>query len=148
VKPDGRRVEAQLVVFSAGIRPRDELARSAGLPVGERGGVVVDEGMRTADPAIYAIGERALAHGVVYGLIGPCNTQAEVAADRIMGGDAVFTGADASTKLKLLGVDVASFGELEGALDVTFMDPVGGVYKKLFVSDDARTLLGGICVGD
>ncbi|WP_093264493.1 nitrite reductase large subunit NirB [Thermostaphylospora chromogena] len=148
VKPDGRRVEAQLVVFSAGIRPRDELARSAGLPVGERGGVVVDEGMRTADPAIYAIGECALAHGVVYGLIGPCNTQAEVAADRIMGGDAVFTGADTSTKLKLLGVDVASFGELEGALDVTFMDPVGGVYKKLFVSDDARTLLGGICVGD
>ncbi|GAA5067233.1 nitrite reductase (NADH) large subunit [Thermocatellispora tengchongensis] len=148
VKPDGAEIEAQVVVFSAGVRPRDELARASGLPVGERGGIVVDEGMRTADPAIYAVGECALAGGMVYGLVGPCFTQAEVAADRIMGGDAVFTGADMSTKLKLLGVEVASFGALDGALDVTFMDPVGGVYKKLFVSDDARTLLGGICVGD
>ncbi|GLW08254.1 nitrite reductase large subunit [Microtetraspora sp. NBRC 13810] len=148
VKPDGEAVEAQIVVFSAGVRPRDELARRAGLAVGERGGVVVDEGMRTGDPSIYAIGECALAAGTVYGLAGPCFTQAEVAADRIMGGTASFTGADVSTKLKLLGVDVASFGSLDGGLDVTFMDPVGGVYKKLFVSDDARTLLGGICVGD
>ncbi|MCG5214942.1 nitrite reductase large subunit NirB [Streptosporangium sp. KLBMP 9127] len=148
VKPGGEAVEAQIVVFSAGIRPRDELARQAGLAVGERGGILVDEGMRTDDPAIYAVGECALAGGMVYGLAGPCFTQAEVAVDRILGGTAAFTGADLSTKLKLLGVDVASFGTLDGALDVTFMDPVGGVYKKLFVSDDARTLLGGICVGD
>ncbi|MEV6985170.1 nitrite reductase large subunit NirB [Sphaerisporangium sp. NPDC051017] len=144
----GTAIDADVVVFSAGVRPRDELARRAGLPVGERGGVVVDEGMRTADPAVYAVGECALAGGMVYGLIGPCNAMAEVAADRILGGSASFTGAEESTKLKLLGVDVASFGRLSGALDVTYMDPVGGVYKKLFVSDDARTLLGGICVGD
>jgi nitrite reductase (NADH) large subunit len=148
VMPGGEVIGAEVVVFSAGIRPRDELARQAGLAVGERGGIVVDEGMRTGDPAVYAVGECALAGGMVYGLAGPCFTQAEVAADRILGGDAAFTGADLSTKLKLLGVDVASFGALGGALDVTFMDPVGGVYKKLFVSDDARTLLGGICVGD
>ncbi|WP_343072981.1 nitrite reductase large subunit NirB [Sphaerisporangium rubeum] len=148
VLADGTVIEAGVVVFSAGVRPRDELARQCGLAVGERGGIVVDEGMRTSDPAIYAIGECALAGGVVYGLVGPCFTMAEVAADRILGGTARFTGADQSAKLKLLGVDVASFGELSGALDVTFMDPVGGVYKKLFVSDDARTLLGGICVGD
>ncbi|GAA3823460.1 nitrite reductase large subunit NirB [Sphaerisporangium flaviroseum] len=144
----GTEIDAGVVVFSAGIRPRDELARRAGLPVGERGGIVVDEGMRTADPAIYAVGECALVGGMIYGLVAPCFTMAEVAADRILGGGARFTGADMSAKLKLLGVDVASFGQLSGALDVTYMDPVGGVYKKLFISDDARTLLGGICVGD
>ncbi|MEO3868929.1 nitrite reductase large subunit NirB [Nonomuraea sp. B12E4] len=147
-KPDGTLLDAQVVVFSAGIRPRDELARAAGLAVGERGGVVVDAAMRTSDPAIYAVGECALVEGMIYGLVGPCNTMAEVAADRITGGSARFTGADLSTKLKLLGVEVAQFGAMSGALDVTYMDPVGGVYKKLFISDDARTLLGGICVGD
>ena len=148
VKPDGEAIEAQVVVFSAGIRPRDELARACGLEVGERGGIVVDEGMRTCDERIYAIGECALAGGMIYGLVGPCNTQAEVAAERILDGQAAFTGADMSTKLKLLGVEVAQFGAMSGALDVTYMDPVGGVYKRLFISDDAKTLLGGICVGD
>ncbi|WP_113700987.1 nitrite reductase large subunit NirB [Nonomuraea lactucae] len=148
VKPDGTLLDAQVVVFSAGIRPRDELARACGLEVGQRGGIVVDEGMRTSDPDVYAIGECALAHGQVYGLVGPCFSMAEVAADRILGGPAGFEGADMSTKLKLLGVEVAQFGAMAGALDVTYMDPVGGVYKKLFISDDARTLLGGICVGD
>ncbi|MFB4281514.1 nitrite reductase large subunit NirB [Nonomuraea sp. MTCD27] len=147
-KPDGTLVDAQVVVFSAGIRPRDELARSSGLDVGERGGIVVDPGMRTSDPSIYAVGECALVGGMVYGLVGPCNTMAEVAADRITGGSSTFEGADMSTKLKLLGVEVAQFGAMEGALDVTYMDPVGGVYKRLFISDDAQTLLGGICVGD
>ncbi|MDF2704830.1 MAG: nitrite reductase large subunit [Nonomuraea muscovyensis] len=148
LKPDGTLLDAQVVVFSAGIRPRDELARACGLEVGERGGIVVDEGMRTSDPAVYAIGECALAGGMVYGLVGPCFTMAEVAADRVLGGGSGFEGADLSTKLKLLGVEVAQFGAMDGALDVTYMDPVGGVYKKLFISDDAQTLLGGICVGD
>ncbi|MEV1244296.1 nitrite reductase large subunit NirB [Nonomuraea sp. NPDC050022] len=147
-KPDGTLLDAQIVVFSAGIRPRDELARASGLEVGERGGITVDAGMRTSDPAIYAIGECALAGGMVYGLVGPCFTMAEVAADRILGGAATFDGADMSTKLKLLGVEVAQFGAMDGALDVTYMDPVAGVYKRLFISDDAKTLLGGICVGD
>ncbi|MEU7744484.1 nitrite reductase large subunit NirB [Nonomuraea sp. NPDC049158] len=147
-KPDGTLLDAQIVVFSAGIRPRDELARASGLDVGERGGITVDAGMRTSDPAIYAIGECALAGGMVYGLVGPCFTMAEVAADRILGGAATFEGADMSTKLKLLGVEVAQFGAMDGALDVTYMDPVAGVYKRLFISDDAQTLLGGICVGD
>jgi nitrite reductase (NADH) large subunit len=146
--PDGGVIDAQVVVFSAGIRPRDELARESGLAVGERGGIVVDSAMRTSDPDIYAIGECAVHEGMVYGLVGPCFTMAEVAADRILGRDTAFTGADMSTKLKLLGVEVAQFGAMQGALDVTYMDPVAGVYKKLFISDDAGTLLGGICVGD
>lgn len=148
VLSDGRTIDASVVVFSAGIKPRDELARDCGLEVGERGGIAVDAGMRTADPSIYAVGECALVGGMIYGLVGPCFTQAEVAADRMLGGTSRFDGADLSTKLKLLGVEVAQFGAMEGALDVTYMDPVGGVYKRLFVSDDAQTLLGGICVGD
>src|SRR4029450_12567468 len=86
------------------------------------------------------------------GLIAPRSPMAEIVADRLLGGEATFPGADTSTKLKLLGVDVASFGDAfgatEGALDIVYADPVAGVYKKLVLSDDARTLLGGILVGD
>ncbi|TDC52839.1 nitrite reductase large subunit [Actinomadura sp. KC345] len=151
---DGTAVGAEVVVFSAGIRPRDELARACGLPVGERGGIVVDASCRTEDPAVWAIGECALVGGTVYGLVGPCFSMAEVVADRLLSeaSTAVFEGADLSTKLKLMGVDVASFGDpfagAEGALGVTYTDPVAGVYKRLVVSDDAQTLLGGVLVGD
>ncbi|PRX96254.1 nitrite reductase large subunit NirB [Allonocardiopsis opalescens] len=145
-------IGADLVVFAAGVRPRDALARAAGLPVGPRGGVVVDSGCRTEDPAVYAVGECACLDGTVYGLVAPCNAMAEVAADRLLGGGATFPGADTATKLKLLGVDVASFGDAHGstpgALDVVMNDAVGRTYAKLVVSDDAGTLLGGVLVGD
>ncbi len=154
VLQDGSEIDAQVVVFSAGIRPRDELARESGLKVGERGGIVVDAACRTEDPDVYAIGECALIGGMVYGLVGPCFSMAEVVVDHLLDGDssASFEGADLSTKLKLMGVDVASFGDpfadTAGALGVTYTDPVAGVYKRLLVSDDARTLLGGVLVGD
>lgn len=146
------RVPADVVVFATGVRPRDELARDAGLPVGPRGGVLVDETCRTDDPAISAVGEVACIDGAVWGLVAPGNAMAEVAANRLLGGTGTFPGADPSTKLKLLGVDVASFGDAfaaeSGALEVVYADPVAGVYKKLVMSDDARTLRGGILVGD
>jgi len=149
---DGTRVPAEIVVFATGVRPRDELAREAGLLMGERGGVVVDDACQTPEEGVYAIGEVACIQGRCWGLVGPGNTMAEVVADRLVGGEATFPGADVSTKLKLLGVDVASFGDAFGAtpgsLAVTYADPVAGVYKKLVVSDDAKTLLGGILVGD
>jgi len=150
---DGSELDADLVVFSAGVRPRDALARECGLPVGERGGIVVDEACRTADPAVFAIGECALAaDGRVYGLVGPGYAMAEAAARELTGMGGEFTGADTSTKLKLLGVDVASFGDAhgatEGALDVLYSSARAGVYKKLVVGADGRTLLGGILVGD
>jgi nitrite reductase (NADH) large subunit len=145
-------IDAALLVFSAGVRPRDELARAAGLEIGERGGVVCDLSCASSDPAIYAIGEVAAIEGRCYGLVGPGYAGAEVVADRLLDGDAEFPGADLSTKLKLLGVDVASFGDAmattPGALEVAVSDPIGGTYSKLVVSDDARTLLGGILVGD
>jgi nitrite reductase (NADH) large subunit len=146
------QIDVDVVVFAAGVRPRDELARAAGLAVGERGGVLVDGSCRTSDPEVYAIGEVAAVDGRCYGLVAPGYAMAEVVADRLVGGDATFPGADTSTKLKLLGVDVASFGDAfgqtEGALDVVYTDPVAGRYAKLVVSDDAGTLLGGILVGD
>jgi nitrite reductase (NADH) large subunit len=145
-------LDVDVVVFAAGVRPRDELARGCDLPVGPRGGVLVDVQCRTEDPAVWAIGEVAAVEGRTYGLVSPGYTMAEVVADQLLGGAAEFPGADLSTKLKLLGVDVASFGDAfgstPGALSVVYGDPVAGVYKKLVLSDDARTLLGGILVGD
>ncbi|MFF3270617.1 nitrite reductase large subunit NirB [Streptomyces chrestomyceticus] len=151
---DGSRVETDLVIFSAGVRPRDQLVRDCGLAVGERGGVVVDGRCRTGDPAVYAIGECALAaDGRVYGLVAPGYEMAETAAAAIAGDrdGPAFTGADTSTKLKLLGVDVASFGDAHGAtpgcLDVVYADSRSGVYKKLVIGADGE-LLGGVLVGD
>ncbi|MEU7346939.1 nitrite reductase large subunit NirB [Streptomyces bacillaris] len=149
---DGSSLDVDLVVFSAGVRPRDRLARECGLAVGERGGIVVDEECRTSDPAVFAIGECALASdGRVYGLVAPGYEMAETVAEVLGGGRAGFTGADMSTKLKLLGVDVASFGDAhgtaEGALDVVYADSRSGVYKKLVIGADGA-LLGGVLVGD
>ena len=107
---DSGVLSADVVVFAAGVRPRDDLARAAGLAVGARGGIVVDNACRTSDPDIYAIGECAAIDGTVYGLVAPGYAMAEVVADRLLGGESTFPGADTSTKLKLLGVDVASFG--------------------------------------
>jgi len=149
---DGMELDSDVVVFSAGVRPRDELARAAGLRIGERGGVLVDRRCRTSDEHIWAIGECAAMDGRCYGLVGPGYAMAEVVADRLLGGEATFPGADTSTKLKLLGVDVASFGDAHaaspGALEVVHNDPVAKTYRKLVVSDDASMLLGGILVGD
>lgn len=149
---DGTTIDAGLVVFAAGVRPRDELARAAGLDMAQRGGVLTDLSCVTSDPNIYAIGEVAAVEGRCYGLVAPGYTTAEVVADRLLGGAAEFPGADMSTKLKLLGVDVASFGDAKGntpnCLEVVVNDPVKQTYAKLVLSDDAKTLLGGILVGD
>ena len=150
---DGSELATDLVVFSAGVRPRDQLARDCGLTVGERGGIAVDEQCRTvSDPSVFAIGECALAaDGRVYGLVAPGYEQAETAAATIAADEAAFTGADMSTKLKLLGVDVASFGDAHGTtedcLDVVYSDSRAGLYKKLVIGRDG-TLLGGVLVGD
>jgi len=149
---DGTVIDAGLVIFAAGIRPRDELAAAAGLTRAERGGVLTDLSCRTSDPDIYAIGEVAAIGGRCYGLVGPGYTSAEVVADRLLEGAAEFGEADLSTKLKLLGVDVASFGDAmgttENCLEVAINDAVKRTYAKLVLSDDAKILLGGVLVGD
>ncbi|MFI9722144.1 nitrite reductase large subunit NirB [Streptomyces sp. NPDC052396] len=149
---DGTRLATELVVFSAGVRPEDRLARGCGLPVGERGGILVDTACRTADPDIWAIGECArTADGKVHGLVAPGYAMAETVARQLCGESGEFTGADGATQLKLLGVEVASFGDAhgttEGALDVTYANSRSGIYQKLIVSPEGM-LLGGVLVGD
>ena len=150
---DGGQLGTSLVVFSAGIRPRDELARACGLHIGARSGIVVDQHCRTSDPDVFAIGECASWDGRVYGLVAPGYRMAEIAVEQLRGGGARhLTTFDMSTKLKLLGVDVASFGDAFGldaaAHTLSVVDTVAGVYKRLVVSADKERLLGGILIGD
>jgi len=164
---DGAELDVKMIVVSAGIKPRDDLARTCGLVVGQRGGVVVDDHLRTSDPDIYAIGEVALYGGMIYGLVAPGYEMAEIAAANLLGQTRTFKGADMSTKLKLMGVDVASFGDCfadapaplapggrgvggEGvrAKAIVYEDPFKGSYKKLLFNLDGNRLLGGILVGD
>ena len=143
-----------MLVVSAGIRPRDELGKTCNLEMGVRGGIVVDNKMQTSDPNIYAIGEVALYNQMIYGLVAPGYEMADVAAHQILGNTEVFMSEsiDMSTKLKLIGVDVASFGEPymppEKGLSIIFENKTKHLYKRINVSHDGKTLLGGILVGD
>ena len=150
---DGETLDTDLIVFSAGIRPRDELATQCGLDMGPRGGIEINNHCQTSDPDVYAIGECALWNQQIFGLVAPGYSMAQIAVDHIQGNDGEsFTGADMSTKLKLMGVDVASFGDALGrtpeARNYTYVDEVTGVYKKLVVSNDGEHLLGGILIGE
>jgi nitrite reductase (NADH) large subunit len=149
---DDSTLDVDMIIVSAGIRPRDDVARECGLEVGERGGIQVNDQLQTSDPNIYAIGECALHGGMVYGLVAPGYDMAETVATNLTGGYRIFNGTDLSTKLKLMGVEVASFGDYESGPDratpLSFEEPFFGVYKKLFFSLDGKRLLGGILVGD
>jgi nitrite reductase (NADH) large subunit len=150
---DGTHLETDMIVFSAGIRPRDELARACGLDLGPRGGIAIDSECRTSDPDLYAIGECAAWNGQIFGLVAPGYQMARVAAHQLVGqDDAVFVGADMSTKLKLMGVDVASIGDAHGTSPGSrafqYTDERRQVYKKIVVSEDGQRLLGAVLVGD
>ncbi|GGY45654.1 nitrite reductase large subunit NirB [Pseudoduganella albidiflava] len=149
---DGTHLDVDMIVFSAGIRPRDQLAKEAGLAIGPRGGITIDNQCRTSDPHVFAIGECALWNGMIYGLVAPGYDMARVVAKQLAGQSAEFNGADMSTKLKLMGVDVASIGDphgkVEGARSYQFTDERKQVYKKIVVSDCGKYLLGGVMVGD
>jgi nitrite reductase (NADH) large subunit len=149
---DGTFLETDMIVFSAGIRPRDELARNCGLALGPRGGVAIDNQCVTSDPDIFAIGECAAWNGQVYGLVAPGYDMARTAARVLVGEAGEFAGADMSTKLKLMGVDVASIGDphatAPGARSYHFSDERKQVYKKLVVSSCGKQLLGAVLVGD
>ncbi|NUW73092.1 nitrite reductase large subunit [Vibrio mediterranei] len=151
---DGTYLETDLIVFSAGIRPQDELARQADIEIGPRGGIVIDDQCRTSVEDIYAIGECALWQNQIFGLVAPGYQMAKVAASQIVDSlePLAFTGADMSTKLKLLGVDVASIGEVHGktvgAQSYTYNDEIEQVYKRLIVSEDGSKIVGAVLVGD
>jgi nitrite reductase (NADH) large subunit len=128
------------------------LARECGLEVGERGGIVIDNNCQTSDENIYSIGECALWNGRIYGLVAPGYTMAKVVVEQLIGKEKQFLGADMSTKLKLMGIDVASIGDAhghtKGALSYTYNDQVNGIYKKIVVSETGNELLGAILVGE
>ncbi|MFT3720265.1 nitrite reductase large subunit NirB [Pseudorhodoferax sp.] len=150
---DGTHLETDMIVFSAGIRPRDDLARQCVLAIGPRGGVVIDDHCRTSDHDVYAIGECASWNEQVFGLVAPGYDMARVAARHIAGdAAAAFAGADMSTKLKLMGVDVASIGDAQGktpgARNYQYVDERKQVYKKIVVSEDGKRLLGAVLVGN
>jgi nitrite reductase (NADH) large subunit len=150
---DEQLLETDLIVFSAGIRPRDELPREAGLAMGERGGVVIDDHCRTSDDRILAIGEVALWNNSIFGLVSPGYQMAKAALDTLVGGECCFQGADMSTKLKLLGVDVGAVGDAHGnqnpgARFFRYTDQLNQEYRKLVVSADGKQLLGAMLVGD
>ena len=141
-----------MLVISAGIRPRDEIARLCGLEVSSRGGIIVNEHMQTSDEHIFAIGECALFEGMIYGLVAPGYEMAEVAASFLSQGSKQFKGFDMSTKLKLIGVDVASYGDAfiaePDCTSIIFEDTHKGIYKRINISSDGKYLLGGILIGD
>lgn len=150
---DGSTLAVDMLVISAGIKPRDELAKECGLATAPRGGIVVNEYLKTSDPDIYAIGEAASFQEMVYGLVAPGYEMATQVVNQLMGREPrPFTGFDMSTKLKLIGVDVASFGdafgELEPSQSIVFEDKTKGIYKRINISKDKKRLLGGILVGD
>ncbi len=149
---DGEELETDIILFSAGIRPRDELARACGLEMGQRGGIIIDNQCKTSDPDIYAIGECALWNGMIYGLVAPGYAMARTVVGDLAGETASFTGADMSTKLKLMGVDVASIGDAhaksQGALVYSYQNGANEIYKRLVVSEDGKKLLGAVLVGD
>lgn len=150
---DGSALQIDMLVISAGIRPRDELAVKSGIRTGERGGVIVNNKMETSVPSIYAIGEVALYNQNIYGLVAPGYEMAAVAIDQIMGGDKLMSPSiDMSTQLKLVGTEVASFGdpfiENEEAIAIRYENKQRGIYKRINISKDGSKLLGGILVGD
>ncbi|WP_298502428.1 nitrite reductase large subunit NirB [uncultured Maribacter sp.] len=147
-------LDVEMLVVSAGIRPRDELGKTCDLEMGVRGGIVVNNQMQTSDESIYAIGEVALYNQMIYGLVAPGYDMAEVAASQILGdtNSLMASTIDMSTKLKLIGVDVASFGEpfmpASKGHSVIFENKTQHLYKRINVSLDGKKLLGGILVGD
>ena len=162
----GKTLETDMIVFSAGIRPYDNLAREFSLELGERGGIVINNHCQTSDKNIYAIGECALWNNFIFGLVAPGYAMAKIAVGHILqdtqqgtlqstGLDNKadeFSGADMSTKLKLMGVEVGSIGDAharsEGAISYYFEDQPNGIYKKVVTNSQSNKLIGAVLVGD
>jgi len=144
---DGRRIDADAVIFTAGIRPNVALAKDAGISVNR--GIVVDDHLQTAAPDIFALGECAEHRGVCYGLVEPAYEQARVLARHLSGGAASYRGSVVATNLKVSGVNVFSAGDFigaEGSETIVLSDASGGAYKKMVISDGRLT--GAVLVGD
>ncbi|WP_218330820.1 nitrite reductase large subunit NirB [Hydrotalea lipotrueae] len=149
---DNSKIDVDMLVISAGIKPRDELAKQAGLEIGLRGGIVVNNNLQTSDARIFAIGECALYNNMIYGLVAPGYEMADVVVSYLTNGNKIFNGYDMSTKLKLIGIDVASFGDpfiqSTDCCSLVYEDTLKGIYKKINITADGKYLLGGILIGE
>ncbi|WP_026973349.1 nitrite reductase large subunit NirB [Aliagarivorans marinus] len=153
---DGSHLETDFIVFSAGIRPQDKLAKQMGLEIAPRGGIVINDFCQSSDDNIYAIGECASWNNSFFGLVAPGYKMATVAVDHLLADGAApnsqFEGADMSAKLKLLGVKVGSIGDANGRTpgckSYVYQNEEAEVYKRLIVSEDNKKLLGAVLVGD
>ncbi|MBH0085929.1 nitrite reductase large subunit [Psychrobacter sp. SCQQ22] len=153
---DGTSLTTDMIVFSAGIRPQDGLIKNnpeCGIEMGGRGGILINEQCRTNADHVYAVGECAVWDNKVFGLVAPGYNMASICAAQIAGDSKqIFTGADMSTKLKLMGVDVGSIGDAhgtsDGSLSYLYQNPAEGIYKKLVTTPDNKRLLGAVLVGD
>ena len=144
---DGRRIDAEAVIFAAGIRPSVALAKDAGIPVNR--GIVVDDCLQTGAPDIFALGECAEHRGICYGLVEPAYEQARVLARHLAGAAARYSGSVVATNLKVSGVSVFSAGDFmgaEGSEAIVLSDARGGAYRKLVLSGGRLT--GAVLVGD
>jgi nitrite reductase (NADH) large subunit len=144
---DGRRIDADAVIFAAGIRPNVALAKDAGIAVNR--GIVVDDHLRTGEADIFALGECAEHRGICYGLVEPAYEQARVLARHLAGGTVAYGGSVVATNLKVSGVSVFSAGDFTGAETseaIVLNDAGRGTYKKLVISDGR--LAGAVLVGD
>ncbi len=173
------KVPLDMIVFAVGITPRDELARASGIEVAKRGGITIDARLATSAPDVYAIGECASWQDETWGLIGPGISMADVLAFNLTEGPShsmrSMSTPDVSTKLKLMGVDVASFGDyfadqgkftrplpgqprrkaagappptVADVQSLTYHDPFSDVYKKYIFTADGKYVVGGMMVGD
>ncbi len=153
---DGRHIAADLIVLAAGIRPQVELAEGCGLAVNR--GIVVDDGLATSDPDVFAIGECAEHRGVVYGLVEPAYEQAEVLAQRLtvrhrpghsnLSLHARYLGSVVATNLKVSGVNVFSAGDFmgEAGTQILVLRDKAGIYKKLVLREGR--LVGAVLFGE
>jgi nitrite reductase (NADH) large subunit len=144
---DGRRIDADAVIFAAGIRPNVALARDAGIPVHR--GIIVDDQLQTGASDIFALGECAEHRGICYGLVEPAYEQARVLAQHLAGRTAAYNGSVVATNLKVSGVSVFSAGDFlgsEGSEAIVLSDLRRGAYKKLVIADGRLT--GAVLVGD
>ena len=141
----GECLRVQLIVIAAGVRPRDELAAACGLKLGSRGGIEIDDGLRTSDPRVFAIGECATHRGKLFGLAAPAYMMADALAAKLAGRGGGFVGADQSTWLKLPGLAVAALGDFQ-ANGETLTARTHGTYRRLIL--DQGRLVGAVGVGD
>jgi nitrite reductase (NADH) large subunit len=144
---DGRRIDADAVIFAAGIRPNIALAKDAGISTGR--GVVVDDHLQTGAADIFALGECAEHRGICYGLVEPAYEQARVLARHLAGGEVAYGGSVVATNLKVSGVAVFSAGDFivaDGAETIVLNDSRRGTYKKLVIADGRLT--GAVLVGE